>query len=295
LCIFKWTAANGVWDVFILQLSYLYIVHTVLNCCKAETETWLYCSCLLFILCLLYWTVAKRRLRCGYTAAVFRLYCAYCIELVQIRDWDAVMLQLSSVYIMHTVLNWCKAETEMWLYCSCLLFILCILYWTGAKRRLRCGYITAIFCLYCAYCIEMVQSGDWDAVILQLCSVYIVHTVLNCCKAETEMRLYCSYLLFILCILYWTCAKRRLRCGYTAAILSLYCAYCIELVQSGDWDAVILQLSCLYIVHNILNWYKAETEMRLYCSCLLFIQDELCWFEWKIYEFWVEEIWLIFS
>jgi len=171
-----------------------------------------------FILCILYWTGANQRLRCGYTAVVFCSYCAYSFELVQSRDWDVFILQLSSVYIVHTVLNCCKAKNEMRLYCSCLLFILCILYWTGAKRRLRCGYNAAIFCLYCAYCIELVQRGDWDVVILQLSSVYIVHTVLNCCKAETKMWLYCSCLLFILCILYWIGAKRRLRCGYTEAV-----------------------------------------------------------------------------
>jgi len=211
-----------------MQLSSVYIVHTVLNWCKAETEMRLYCSCLLFILCILHWTGAKRRLRCGYTAAVFCLYCAYCIELVQSRDWDAVILQLSSVYIVHSVLNWCKAETEMRLYCRCLLFILCILCWTGAKQRLRCGYTAAVFCLYCAYSIELVQSRDWDAVTLQLSSVYIVHTVLNWCKAETEMRLYCSCLLFVLCILYWTGAKQRLRCGYTAAVFCLYRVSCVD-------------------------------------------------------------------
>jgi len=265
------------WDVVILQLSSVHIVHTLLNWCKVETEMCLYCSCLLFILCILYWTVAKQRMRCGYTAAVFCLYCAYCIELVQSGDWDVVIMQLSSVYIVHTVLNWCKGETEMWLYCSCLQFILCILYWTVAKQRLRCGYTAAVFCLYCAYCIELVQSGDWDVVILQLSSVYIVHTLLNWCKAETEMWLYWSCLLFILWILYWTAAKQRLRCCYTAAVFCLYCAYCIEPMQSGGWDVVILQLSSVYIVHIELNWCKAETEMRLYCSWLLFILCILYW------------------
>jgi len=145
-----------------------------------------------------------------------------------------VILQLSSVYIVHTVWNWCKVETEMWLYCSCLLFILCILYETGARQRMRCGYTAAVFCLYCAYCMELVQSGDRDVDILQLSSVYIVHTVLNWCKVETEMWLCCSCLLFILCIMYGTGARQRMRCGYTAAVFCLYCAYCIELVQSGD-------------------------------------------------------------
>jgi len=139
-------------------------------------------------------------------------------------------MQQFIVYNVHTLLNYCKAETEMWFYCSCLLFILCIMYWTGAKQRLRCGYIFVVFCLYCAYCIELMQSRDCDVVILWLSSVHIVHTALNWCKAETEMWFYCSYLLFILCILYWTSAKQRLSCGYTAANFCLYCEKFIELV-----------------------------------------------------------------
>jgi len=75
-----------------------------------------------------------------------------------------VILQLSSVYIMHTVWNWCEVETQMWFYCSC-------------------------FCLYCAYCFELVQIKDLVVVILQLSSVYFVHIVFKWCKTETEMWL----------------------------------------------------------------------------------------------------------
>jgi len=126
------------------------------------------------------------------------------------------------------------------------------MYWPGAKRSLRCGYNVVVFCLYCAYCIELVQSRDRDAVILQLFSVYVVHTELNWCK-------------------------QRLKYGYTAAVFCLNCAYFIELVQSRDWDMVIRQLPSALVVHNVLNWCKAETEMWLYCSCLLFILSILYW------------------
>jgi len=224
------------WDVVLLQLS--------------SVKLWIN-----------FWNEAKQRLRCGYNAAYFCLHWAYSIELVQSGDWDAVILQLYSVYIVHSVLNWCKAETEMWLYCSSLRFILWILYWTGAKKRLRCGYTAAIFSLYCAYSIELVQSRVWDVVILKLPSVYIVFTVLNWCKAETEMRLYRIYFLFIMCILFWTGANQWLRCGYSAANFSLYLAYCIELVLSRDLDVVILKQFSVYSVNFVLNLCKAKTEL----------------------------------
>ena len=37
-------------------------------------------------------------------------------------------------------------------------FILCILYWTSAKQRLRCGYTSAIFCLYKVICVDWVGN-----------------------------------------------------------------------------------------------------------------------------------------
>ena len=150
----------------------------------------------------------------------------------QSKDWDVVIMQLTFVYIEHTLLNWCKPITEIWLYCSNLVFTLSILYWTGANQWLRCGYIAATFCLHWAYCIELLQSSDWNVVILQLPCVYIEHTVLNWCKAVTEMWLYCSNLVFTLSKLYWTDANQWLRCGYTAANLCLHWVYCIELVQT---------------------------------------------------------------
>jgi len=73
-----------------------------------------------------------------------------------------VILQLSSLFLLHIVLNLCKAETKKLLYCIELLFILCIFFRSSAKQRLRCGY--------------NYQS-----------SVYVVHIVLKCCKAGTEM------------------------------------------------------------------------------------------------------------
>ena len=146
----------------------------------------------------LYCNCAKHRLRCGYTAAIFTLYFAYTIELVQSRDWDTVILQLSSVYIVHTVLNWFKAETEKWLYCRYLLYFFCILFWTCAKQRQRCCYTVTNFCLYCAYFFEVVQSRDWDVVII-------------------------IYLRFMLCILNWNVAKQGRRCVYNAANFCLYC------------------------------------------------------------------------
>jgi len=131
------------------------MIHQFISIYISCTETR---SCTTEIFC---WFDCYRLLRTSTLNKSF--YCAYSNELLQ-------------------------TESEMCLYCSCLIFILCILYWTVAKRRLRRGYTAAVFCLYCAYCIELLQSGDWDVVILQLYSVYIVHTVLNWCKLETEMR-----------------------------------------------------------------------------------------------------------
>jgi len=37
-------------------------------------------------------------------------------------------------------------------------FILCILYWTGAEQRLRCGYTSAIFCLYKVSCVDWIGN-----------------------------------------------------------------------------------------------------------------------------------------
>ena len=153
---------------------------------------WLYWSYLMFILWIMYWTSTKQRLRCGFTAADFGLYCAYYIETVRSRHSYVVILKVSPCLIVHNL-------------------------WTGAKQRLRSGYIAASFCLYCAYSIEMLQRKDWALVILQVSTVCIEYILLNLCKTETEMRLYRSYFLFILFTLYWIGAKKRLRFGYTAA------------------------------------------------------------------------------
>jgi len=59
-----------------------------------------------------------------------------------------VIIQLPFVYFEHIILNFCKAGTEMWLQCSYHLFLLCLLYRTGAKQELTCGYTAAAFCLY---------------------------------------------------------------------------------------------------------------------------------------------------
>jgi len=85
--------------------------------------------------------------------------------------------QRSIVALMVLSMTVSVKEIDMTLIQETWYIILSILYCTGAKRRLRFGYTAAIFCLY-------------------------LHTVFNGCKAETEMRLYCSCLLFILCILY---------------------------------------------------------------------------------------------
>ena len=50
-----------------------------------------------------------------------------------------------------------------------------------------------------------------------------------------------------------------------------------------------------YIVHTVLNWCRAEIEMWLYFSYLLFIQGELCWLDWEFYKLRAEQIWLLFS
>ena len=132
-----------------------------------------------------------------------------------------IILKLTSLYIVHILFNWCKAETEMRLYFIYLLF-------------------------YCAYYFELVQSRNWYLVILQLNSVYIVNNLLNWCKAEAVMWLYCSHLLFILCIIYWTGAKQWLRCDYISANFCFHWAYSIELVQIRYLDEVILNLSSVY-------------------------------------------------
>jgi len=154
LCTLYWTGSNRAWDVVIQMLF-------------------------MFRLLIKYWNVTRQRMRCGYTASAFVLYCTYYIEQVQSTDWDVVILKQSAVYIVHMVLNWWKAETDMRLYCSCLLFILCIQYWIGAKQSPRCGYTDAFFDLYSAKCIELVLRRNWVVVILKLSYVYIVNNVLN--------------------------------------------------------------------------------------------------------------------
>ena len=70
-----------------------------------------------------------------------------------------VILQLSSVYIVHNVLNRCKAETETWLYCSHIL-LYCVYCNEMVQKKTEIAFSAANFCLYCAYCFELVQIGD---------------------------------------------------------------------------------------------------------------------------------------